>query len=173
MRAEWTPWLERGYVMATCHVRGGGEYGQPWYDAGKILTKPYTWKDLIGCAEHLIRNGVTTPQKLGIMGWSAGGITVGRALTERPDLFAACRPGVRYPGVILPHGATDQRVAVWHSSKMAAALQTANPKVPVLLNIDFDAGHGRGSSTAQRLGTFADSVAFMLWQFGEPGFGLR
>ncbi|MEQ1807546.1 MAG: prolyl oligopeptidase family serine peptidase, partial [Burkholderiaceae bacterium] len=219
LRAEWVPWLERGYVMATCHVRGGGEYGQAWYEAGRIATKPNTWKDLIACAEHLVKSGVTTPRKLGIMGWSAGGIAVGRALTERPELFAAAAPGVgvldavraetepngpgnavefgtvakpdefkalhemsayhhvrllvRYPAVILPHGATDQRVAVWHSSKMAAALQGAQSKAPVLLNIDFDAGHGRGSSTAQRLGTFADSLAFMLWQFGEPSFELR
>ncbi len=219
LRAEWVPWLERGYVMSTCHVRGGGEYGQEWYEAGKIASKPNTWKDLIACAEHLVKSGVTTPRKLGIMGWSAGGIAVGRALTERPELFAAAAPGVgvldavraetepngpgnavefgsvakpdefkalhemsayhhvrllvRYPAVILPHGATDQRVAVWHSSKMAAALQGAQSKAPVLLNIDFDAGHGRGSSTAQRLGTFADSLAFMLWQFGEPGFELR
>lgn len=216
MRSEWVPWLERGYVMATCHVRGGGEYGQAWYEAGRIHTKANTWKDLIACAEHLVKNGVTTPKKLGILGWSAGGITVGRAITERPDLFAAAapavgvldavraetepngpgnavefgtvakpdefqallamsayhhvKPGVRYPAVILPHGATDQRVAVWHSSKMAAALQAANPDVPVLLNIDFGAGHGRGSSAAQRLGTFADTLAFMLWQFGVPGF---
>ena len=70
----------------------------------------------------------------------------------------------------VPHGATDPRVAVWHSSKMAAALQAAGGRRPALLNIDFEAGHGRGSSTAQRLGTFADSIAFMLWQFGEPGF---
>lgn len=216
LRAEWVPWLERGHVMATCHVRGGGEYGQAWYEAGKIHTKPNTWKDLIACAEHLIHSGVTTRRKLGIMGWSAGGIAVGRALTEKPHLFAAAAPGVgvldavraetepngpgnavefgsvakadefkallamsayhhvrsgvRYPAVILPHGATDQRVAVWHSAKMAAALQATHPNAPVLLNIDFDAGHGRGSSTAQRLGTFADSLAFMLWQFGEPGF---
>ncbi len=219
LRAEWVPWLERGYVMATCHVRGGGEYGQAWYEAGKITTKPNTWKDLIGCAEHLVKTGVSTPRKLGIVGWSAGGIAVGRAFTERPELFAAAAPGVgvldavraetepngpgnavefgtvakadefkallamspyhhirmleRYPAVILPHGATDQRVAVWHSSKMAAALRASQMKAPVLLNIDFDAGHGRGSSAAQRLGTFADTLAFMLWQFGEPGFGLR
>ena len=224
--------------MATCHVRGGGEYGDAWYQAGRKQTKPNSWKDLIACAEHLVRTGVTTPRQLGIMGWSAGGITVGRALTERPDLFGAAAPGVgvldavraetesngpgnvvefgsvakadefrallamsayhhvrpvaaappevtgvrvpgapvtrgHYPAVILPHGATDQRVAVWHSSKMAAALQAADPATPVLLNIDFAAGHGRGSSTQQRLSTFADSIAFMLWRFGEPGFELR
>lgn len=216
LRAEWVPWLEQGYVMANCHVRGGGEYGQPWYEAGKKLTKPNTWKDLIACAEYLVTNGVTTPAKLGIMGWSAGGITVGRAFTERPDLFAAAAPGVgvldavraevepngpanvvefgtvakpdefkalhsmsayhhvkpgaRYPAVILPHGVNDARVAVWQSSKMAAALQASDSPSPVLLNLDYDAGHGRGSSTAQRLGAFADSASFMLWQFGEQGY---
>jgi prolyl oligopeptidase len=56
---------------------------------------------------------------------------------------------------------------------MTAALQAAKSGGPVLMNIDYDAGHGRGSSAAQRLGTFADSVAFMLWQFGEPAFHLH
>jgi prolyl oligopeptidase len=216
-RAEWAPWLEAGYVMAVCHVRGGGEYGNEWYEAGKIQTKPNTWKDLIACGEHLLKSGIASSKQLGIMGWSAGGITVGRALTERPDLFAAAAPGVgvldvlrseseangpgnavefgtikkadefkamramsayhhvksgtKYPAVILPHGANDPRVAVWHSSKMAAALQAVDAKgKPVLLNIDYEAGHGPGSSRAQQFNAFADTLAFFLWQFGEKGF---
>jgi prolyl oligopeptidase len=86
------PWLERGGVYAVAHVRGGGERGEDWHLAGYKLTKPNTWRDVIACAEYLIDKKYTSSPKLGIMGGSAGGITVGRALTERPDLFAAAIP---------------------------------------------------------------------------------
>ncbi|HVC00086.1 MAG TPA: prolyl oligopeptidase family serine peptidase [Candidatus Dormibacteraeota bacterium] len=81
--------LDRGAIFAVCHVRGGGEYGNAWYKAGYKLTKPNTWRDLIGCAKYLIAHKYTSASKLGIIGASAGGITIGRAITERPDLFAA------------------------------------------------------------------------------------
>jgi prolyl oligopeptidase len=80
--------LERGGVLATAHVRGGGEYGKRWWQAGQKLTKPNTWRDLIDCCEQLLREGWASKATLTIQGGSAGGITVGRALTERPDLFA-------------------------------------------------------------------------------------
>jgi prolyl oligopeptidase len=80
--------LERGGVFVTAHVRGGGEYGKRWWKAGQKLTKPNTWRDLIDCCEHLIRERWTSKSTLTIQGGSAGGITVGMALTERPDLFA-------------------------------------------------------------------------------------
>lgn len=80
--------LEAGGTYASCHVRGGGELGDAWRLAGKDANKPHTWRDLIACAEDLIARGYTTKDKLFIFGGSAGGITMGRALTERPDLFA-------------------------------------------------------------------------------------
>jgi prolyl oligopeptidase len=80
--------LEAGGTYASCHVRGGGELGDAWRLAGKDTNKPNTWRDLIACAEDLIARGYTTKDKLFIFGGSAGGMTVGRALTERPDLFA-------------------------------------------------------------------------------------
>ena len=80
--------LERGGIYATAHVRGGGEYGKRWWKGGQKLTKPNTWRDLIDCCEHLIRERWASRATLVISGGSAGGITVGRALTERPDLFA-------------------------------------------------------------------------------------
>jgi len=79
----------RGIVRAYAHVRGGGEKGEAWHKAGYKVTKPNTWKDFISCAEYLVKRGYTSPQKLAAFGGSAGGITVGRALEERPDLFAA------------------------------------------------------------------------------------
>ena len=82
-------WLERGGIIAVAHVRGGGEKGRNWHLDGQKLTKPNTWKDLIACSEYLITHKFTSTAKLSIQGGSAGGILIGRAITERPDLFAA------------------------------------------------------------------------------------
>ena len=89
----WSPrllaWLERGGVFVIAHVRGGGVFGDGWHRAGQKATKPNTWKDGIAVAEWLIAQKYTSPAKLAVMGGSAGGIFVGRAMTARPDLFAA------------------------------------------------------------------------------------
>jgi len=82
-------WLEKGWVLAMAHPRGGGELGEDWHKGGQKLTKPNTWRDFIACAEYLIANHYTSAGKLAGSGTSAGGITIGRAITERPDLFAA------------------------------------------------------------------------------------
>lgn len=79
----------KGVVIAIPHVRGGSEKGQDWYKAGFKTTKPNTWKDFISCAEYLIEKDFTSSSKLGGTGTSAGGILITRAITERPDLFAA------------------------------------------------------------------------------------
>ena len=86
--SRWLPLLDLGGVFALAHVRGGGELGEDWHLAGQKLTKVNTWRDDIDCAEFLIRQRFTSPNKLAIMGGSAGGITVGRFMTERPDLAA-------------------------------------------------------------------------------------
>jgi len=87
-------WLERGGVLAYAHVRGGGEYGEEWHEAAMQEKKPNTWKDFIACAEYLVQNGYTTTARLAGAGGSAGGILIGRAFTERPDLFAAALDNV-------------------------------------------------------------------------------
>lgn len=87
-------WVERGGIYVFAHVRGGGALGSQWHEAGQKTTKFNTWKDGIATAEWLIANGYTSSAKLGIYGGSAGGIFVGRAMTERPDLFAAAIPSV-------------------------------------------------------------------------------
>jgi prolyl oligopeptidase len=84
----------KGGILAVAHVRGGGELGEEWHRAGMKTTKPNTWKDMIACAEYLVKNKYTSPQKLAITGASAGGVLIGRAMTERPDLFAAALPSV-------------------------------------------------------------------------------
>jgi prolyl oligopeptidase len=79
----------RGVVIAMPHIRGGSEKGEEWYKAGYKTTKPNTWKDFISCGEYLVAKGFTSAAKLAGTGTSAGGILISRAITERPDLFAA------------------------------------------------------------------------------------
>ncbi len=82
-------WLERGAVFAVCHPRGGGWYGEAWHHAGMITTKPHTWQDFVACGKWLIAHKYTSPAHLAGEGTSAGGITIGRAITTQPHLFAA------------------------------------------------------------------------------------
>jgi prolyl oligopeptidase len=82
-------WLEKGGIYAVAHVRGGGAYGKEWHLAGQKTTKSNTWKDFIACAEYLISEGYTSKELIAGQGGSAGGILIGRAITDRPDLFAA------------------------------------------------------------------------------------
>jgi len=212
-RPQYLAWFERGGVFAVAHVRGGGENGEDWYKAGYQQTKPNTWKDAIACAEWLIANNYTSAGKLAIEGGSQGGIFVGRAITERPELFAAAidqvpvsdalrssfeangeldktemgtteteagfrallamspyhhiRDGVKYPAVLVATGINDPRVDAWQAAKMAARLQAATASgKPVLLRIDYDGGHGYGSTKKQRNEELADTLAFLLWQLG-------
>jgi oligopeptidase B len=79
--------IDRGFVYAIAHVRGGQEFGRPWYEEGKLLKKKNTFTDFIACAEHLIREQFTNPQKLFAMGRSAGGLLMGSVTNMQPDLF--------------------------------------------------------------------------------------
>jgi prolyl oligopeptidase len=87
-------WLERGGVYVYAHVRGGGMFGTEWHLAGQKANKPNTWRDGIAVAQWLIANKYTSSQRLAIFGGSAGGIFVGMAINERPDLFVAAVPAV-------------------------------------------------------------------------------
>jgi prolyl oligopeptidase len=80
--------IEQGCIIAYAHVRGGAEKGEAWHQGGMKETKPNTWKDFIACAEYLVTEKYTSPQKLIGNGMSMGGILIGRAITTRPDLFA-------------------------------------------------------------------------------------
>ncbi|MEK0447211.1 MAG: hypothetical protein RLZZ399_2532, partial [Verrucomicrobiota bacterium] len=87
-------WLEMGGVFAMANLRGGGEYGAEWHEAGTKLRKQNVFDDFIACAEWLQKEGYTSPQKLAIQGGSNGGLLVGACLTQRPELFAAAVPSV-------------------------------------------------------------------------------
>jgi len=210
-------WLERGGVLAYAHIRGGGEYGEAWHQAGQKLTKLNTVMDFVACGQFLVDQHITTSARLAGQGGSAGGITVGGALTRRPELFgvildlvgmsdtlraenspngppnivefgtvkdeagfhglyamsayAHVRDGTPYPAVLFSTGANDPRVSPWQMGKMAARVQAATSSgKPALLRVDYDAGHGLGSSNAQRENQIADLWSFALWQMGDPAF---
>lgn len=80
-------WVNQGGMVAIPHVRGGGEKGEQWHIDGQKLKKPNSWKDLIACTEFLIAQNYTSPKKIALLGGSAGGLLMGRAMTVRPDLF--------------------------------------------------------------------------------------
>jgi prolyl oligopeptidase len=204
-------WYERGGVYAVAHMRGGGERGDGWHQAGRMLNKERTIGDFIACAEFLIAQGYTRPARLAGEGTSAGGIPSGGALVRRPDLWAAMvmrvavtnalrfeltengppnvmelgsattedgfrglliidsylrvRDDVPYPAVLLTTGANDPRVVVWMATKMAARLQAATSSgKPVLLRVEFQGGHGFGSTKRQVDEELADKLAFLLDQ---------
>jgi oligopeptidase B len=92
--------IERGFVYAIAHVRGGSELGRGWYEDGKMLRKRNTFTDFIAAAETLIALGYTSPDKLAIMGVSAGGLLVGACTTMRPDLFKAVIAKVPFVDVV-------------------------------------------------------------------------
>ena len=213
-------WLERGGIFAVAHVRGGGEYGEPWYQGGRRANKINTILDFISVSEFLVSYGFTNPGRLAILGTSAGAIPVGGAMVRRPDLYAAMvarvpvldmvrfeamasgpanvpefgsaatpqgrealrvisayhqvKDATAYPAVLLTAGLNDPRVEAWQPGKMAARLREATTSgKPVLLRIDADSGHGRGSSRAQRDEELADIYSFLLWQMGDAEFQPR
>ncbi len=214
-------WLERGGVYAVAHVRGGGELGDAWHRGGYRATKSNSWQDVIDAAQWLISERWTAPNRLALIGGSAGGLTVSNAMIERPDLFAAmvsqsgfhdtlrsetgaagpanavefgtvateggladllamssyarAADGVAYPAALLTIGFRDARVDPWDPGKMAARLQAISASLgeqrnPVLLRVEFDAGHG--TSSAHTSDETTDLFAFLLWRTGAPDFAL-
>ncbi|MFA9431316.1 S9 family peptidase [Egicoccus sp. AB-alg2] len=92
--------LDRGFVFAIAHVRGGGEMGRRWYEDGKFLAKPNTFTDFVACADHLVEQGITARDRLAVRGGSAGGLLIGAALNLRPDLAAAAVAEVPFVDVV-------------------------------------------------------------------------
>jgi oligopeptidase B len=92
--------LDRGMVYAIAHIRGGGDLGEEWHDQGKMRRKRNTFTDFIACAEHLVREGYTSTERLAIQGGSAGGLLIGAVLNMRPDLFRAAHLAVPFVDVI-------------------------------------------------------------------------
>jgi oligopeptidase B len=92
--------LDRGFLVAIAHVRGGGELGRRWYEQGKLEQKRNTFTDFVACAEHLVAEGWTSPDNLAARGGSAGGLLMGAAVNMRPDLFGAVVAEVPFVDVV-------------------------------------------------------------------------
>ncbi|MGH7222260.1 MAG: prolyl oligopeptidase family serine peptidase, partial [Gemmataceae bacterium] len=206
-------WLEQGGVYVVANLRGGGEYGEAWHKAGNLTNKQNVFDDFIACANYLIEHKYTNPKKLAIEGGSNGGLLMGAALTQHPELFRAvvCHVGVldmlrverhpngafnvteygtvkdkkqfealhgyspyhhvkdgtAYPAVLFLTGENDPRVDPANSRKMAARVQAANSsRLPVLLRVSFDSGHGIGTSLKERIAQQSDVYAFLFAQLG-------
>jgi oligopeptidase B len=92
--------LQRGVVYAIAHIRGGGDMGEEWYYAGKMMTKKTTFADFIACADYLVREKYTSHDRLAIQGGSAGGLLIGAVLNIRPDLCRAAHLAVPFVDVV-------------------------------------------------------------------------
>ncbi len=92
--------INRGFVFAIAHIRGGSELGRAWYEGGRLFNKRNTFTDFIACAEHLIAEGYTSAERLAILGDSAGGLLAGACLTMRPELFKAVIAKVPFVDVV-------------------------------------------------------------------------
>src|SRR5436190_12836515 len=207
--------LDRGVVFVIAHIRGGGELGEPWRDAGRMMNKINTFTDFIACAEHLVNNKYTAKNRIVIQGGSAGGMLMGAVANMRPDLFKAVLAQVPfvdvlntmldaslplttseyiewgnpnektaydymkiyspydniakkdYPATLVKVSVNDSQVPYWEGAKLVAkmrAMKTGNN--PLLLKVNFGAGHGGASGRYDALKETAYDYSFMLWQMG-------
>jgi oligopeptidase B len=209
------PLLDRGFVYAIAHVRGGGELGEPWRDAGRMMNKINTFTDFIASADYLEREKYTSKDRMVIQGGSAGGMLMGAVANMRPDLFKAVIAQVpfvdilntmldaslplttseyiewgnpnekaaydymakyspydnvkaqAYPAMLVKVSWNDSQVPYWEGSKLAAKLRaTKTDHNPLLLKVNFGAGHGGASGRYDSLHETAFNWAFALWQVG-------
>ncbi len=207
--------LDRGVIYVIAHIRGGGELGEEWRQAGRMMTKLNTFTDFIACAEHLIKAKYTSSNRLVIQGGSAGGLLMGVVTNMRPDLFKAVVSQVpfvdvlntmldaslplttseyiewgnpnekpafeymkqyspydniakkNYPTMLVKVSVNDSQVPYWEGTKYVAKLRDMKTdQNPLLLKVNFGAGHGGSSGRYDALKETAFDYAFMLWQMG-------
>ena len=207
--------LDRGVIFVISHIRGGGELGEEWREAGRMMNKMNTFTDFIASAEALIEKKYTSKDRLVIQGGSAGGLLVGAVSNMRPDLFKAVVSQVpfvdvlntmldaslplttseyiewgnpndkpayeymkkyspydniakkNYPATLVKVSVNDSQVPYWEGAKLVARLRTMKTdNNPLLLKVNFGAGHGGASGRYDALRETAFDYAFMLWQMG-------
>jgi oligopeptidase B len=208
--------LDRGVIYVIAHIRGGGEMGEEWRQAGRMMSKMNTFTDFIACADHLVKAKYTSKDRLVIQGGSAGGLLMGAVSNLRPDLFKAViaqvpfvdvlntmldaslplttseyiewgNPNEKpafdymktyspydniakkdYPAMLVKVSVNDSQVPYWEGAKLVAKLrELKTDKNPLLLKVNFGAGHGGSSGRYDALRESAYDYAFMLWQMGK------
>ena len=207
--------LDRGVIFVIGHIRGGGEMGEEWRQAGRMMTKMNTFTDFIACAEALIKMKYTSKDRLVVEGGSAGGLLMGVVSNLRPDLFKAVVSHVpfvdvlntmldasiplttseyiewgnpnekpayeymkkyspydniekkNYPATLVKVSVNDSQVPYWEGAKLVAKMRAMKTDTnPLLLKVNFGAGHGGASGRYDALRETAFDYAFMLWQVG-------
>ena len=207
--------LDRGVIFAIAHIRGGGELGEEWRQAGRMMNKMNTFTDFIAAAETLVKKKYTSSDRLVIEGGSAGGLLMGAVSNMRPDLFKAVVSHVpfvdvlntmldatlplttseyiewgnpnekpayeymktyspydnvakkNYPATLVKVSLNDSQVPYWEGAKLVAKLRAMKTDSnPLLLKVNFGAGHGGASGRYDALREVAFDYAFMLWQMG-------
>jgi len=207
--------LDRGVIFVIAHIRGGGELGEEWRQAGRMMNKMNTFTDFIASAEALVKMKYTSKDRLVIQGGSAGGLLMGAVSNMRPDLFKAVvsqvpfvdvlntmldaslplttseyiewgnpndKPAFEYmkqyspydnitkkdyPAMLVKVSLNDSQVPYWEGTKLVAKLRAMKTDSnPLLLKVNFGAGHGGASGRYDALKEAAFDYAFMLWQMG-------
>jgi len=207
--------LVRGVIFVIAHIRGGGELGEEWRQAGRMMNKMNTFTDFIASAEALVKMKYTSKDRLVIQGGSAGGLLMGAVSNMRPDLFKAVvsqvpfvdvlntmldaslplttseyiewgnpndKPAFEYmkqyspydnitkkdyPAMLVKVSLNDSQVPYWEGTKLVAKLRAMKTDSnPLLLKVNFGAGHGGASGRYDALKETAFDYAFMLWQMG-------
>ncbi len=209
------PLLDRGFIYAIAHIRGGGEMGEPWRDAGRMMNKINTFTDFIASADYLEKQNYTSSERMVIQGASAGGMLMGAVTNMRPDLFKAVIAQVpfvdilntmldaslplttaeyiewgnpnekpaydymaryspydnvkaqKYPSMLVKVSWNDSQVPYWEGAKLTAKLRALKTDDnPLLLKVNFGAGHGGASGRYDALHETAFNWSFALWQVG-------
>ncbi|HJU94277.1 MAG TPA: S9 family peptidase [Pyrinomonadaceae bacterium] len=207
--------LDRGVIYVIGHIRGGGELGEEWRQAGRMMNKMNTFTDFIACAEALIKQKYTSKDRLVITGGSAGGLLMGVVSNLRPDLFKAVVSHVpfvdvlntmldatlplttseyiewgnpndkpayeymkkyspydniekkNYPATLVKVSVNDSQVPYWEGAKLVAKMRALKTDSnPLLLKVNFGAGHGGSSGRYDALRETAFDYSFVLWQMG-------
>jgi oligopeptidase B len=207
--------LDRGVIYVIAHIRGGGELGEEWRQAGRMMNKMNTFTDFIASAEYLVKNKYTSSDRLVIQGGSAGGLLMGAVTNMRPDLFKAVVAQVpfvdvintmldatlplttseyiewgnpneksafdymikyspydnvaakNYPSMLVKVSLNDSQVPYWEGAKLVAKLRSMKTdNNPLLLKVNFGAGHGGSSGRYDALKEIAFDYSFMFWQMG-------
>ncbi|MFN2529947.1 MAG: S9 family peptidase [Pyrinomonadaceae bacterium] len=205
--------LDRGVIYVIAHIRGGGELGEEWRQAGRMMNKMNTFTDFIACGDHLVKSKYTSSDRIVIQGGSAGGLLMGAVSNMRPDLFKAVIAQVpfvdvlntmldaslplttseyiewgnpnekpafdymkqyspydnvakkAYPAMLVKVSVNDSQVPYWEGTKLVAKLrEMKTDNNPLLLKVNFGAGHGGSSGRYDALRETAFDYAFALWQ---------